>query len=74
MTRRHLIDGKPEARPDSGGATLLDVAQAARVSLATASRVFSTPAMVRDSTAQRVLDAAHKLSFRPNLLGSKLRA
>ncbi|WER47758.1 substrate-binding domain-containing protein [Cupriavidus sp. WKF15] len=65
---------KPEARPDSGGATLLDVAQAARVSLATASRVFSAPGMVRESTAQRVLDAAHKLSFRPNLLGSKLRA
>ncbi|WP_354683875.1 substrate-binding domain-containing protein [Cupriavidus necator] len=54
--------------------TLVDVAEAARVSLATASRVFSHPSMVRDTTAQRVHDAARKLNFRPNLLGSKLRA
>ncbi len=71
MTRRHASDSTTEA---SGGATLLDVAEAAHVSLATASRVFSSPAMVRDSTAQRVREAARRLNFRPNLLGSKLRA
>ncbi|WP_083384481.1 MULTISPECIES: substrate-binding domain-containing protein [Cupriavidus] len=60
--------------PLPGAATLADVAEAARVSLATASRVFSSPALVRDATAQRVLDAARTLRFRPNLLGSKLRA
>ncbi len=58
--------------PDA--ATLADVAQTAGVSLATASRAFNSPALVREGTVQRVLDAARKLSFRPNLLGSKLRA
>ncbi|MFS8973821.1 substrate-binding domain-containing protein [Cupriavidus necator] len=71
MTGRHMPDGKAKA---GSGPTLVDVAQAARVSLATASRVFSHPAMVRDSTAQRVHEAARRLDFRPNLLGSKLRA
>ncbi|RZT39442.1 substrate-binding domain-containing protein [Cupriavidus agavae] len=56
------------------GVTLADVALAAKVSLATASRVFSHPQLVREATAQRVHDAARRLSFRPNLLGAKLRA
>lgn len=58
----------------SNGATLMNVAQAASVSLATASRVFSNPEMVRQDTAERVLRAAGELGFRPNLLGAKLRA
>jgi len=64
----------PQEQPAPGAATLLDVAEAAQVSLATASRVFSSPALVREATARRVLDAARALRFRPNLLGSKLRA
>lgn len=59
---------------DSHGVTLADVAEAARVSLATASRVFSHPQLVRESTARRVHEAAERLSFRPNLLGAKLRS
>ncbi|QET04545.1 substrate-binding domain-containing protein [Cupriavidus pauculus] len=59
---------------DSHGVTLADVADAARVSLATASRVFSHPQLVRESTARRVHEAAERLSFRPNLLGAKLRS
>jgi len=62
------------AVPHDAAATLVDVAQAAGVSLATASRAFNSPGLVRKSTVQRVLDAARELSFRPNLLGSKLRA
>ncbi len=58
----------------SNGATLMNVAQAASVSLATASRVFSNPELVRQDTAERVLRAAGELGFRPNLLGAKLRA
>lgn len=61
------------AEPGSG-VTLADVALAARVSLATASRVFSHPQLVREATAQRVHDAAQRLAFRPNLLGAKLRS
>ncbi|RLK31532.1 substrate-binding domain-containing protein [Cupriavidus plantarum] len=64
----------PRAAADSHGVTLADVAEAARVSLATASRVFSHPQLVRESTARRVHEAAERLSFRPNLLGAKLRA
>jgi DNA-binding LacI/PurR family transcriptional regulator len=71
VNRKDPAGGRPDT---TGGATLIDVAQAARVSLATASRVFSSPHLVRDSTAQRVREAARRLSFRPNLLGSKLRA
>jgi len=56
------------------GVTLADVALAAKVSLATASRAFSHPQLVREATAQRVHEAAKRLSFRPNLLGAKLRA
>ncbi|SOZ16152.1 putative TRANSCRIPTIONal REGULATOR, LacI family [Cupriavidus taiwanensis] len=58
----------------SNGATLVSVARAAGVSLATASRVFSNPELVRQDTAERVLQAAGELGFRPNLLGAKLRA
>ena len=58
----------------SNGATLVNVARAAGVSLATASRVFSNPELVRQDTAERVLQAAGELGFRPNLLGAKLRA
>lgn len=67
-------DRSPTLPDAAGTATLADVAQAAGVSLATASRAFNSPALVREGTVQRVLDAARQLSFRPNLLGSKLRA
>ncbi len=50
------------------------MALAAEVSLATASRVFSHPQLVRETTAQRVHEAARRLAFRPNLLGAKLRS
>ncbi|CAG9184839.1 Catabolite control protein A [Cupriavidus pampae] len=65
----------PTSRPaGESHVTLADVAEAARVSLATASRVFSHPQLVRESTARRVREAAQRLSFRPNLLGAKLRS
>lgn len=72
MTRK-IATLPPSAAP-SNGATLVNVARAANVSLATASRVFSNPALVRKETAERVLRAAGELGFRPNLLGAKLRA
>ncbi len=72
-SRRSVLPSIAAAEPGHG-VTLADVALAAKVSLATASRVFSHPQLVREATAQRVHDAAKRLSFRPNLLGSKLRA
>ncbi|MGY8524474.1 LacI family DNA-binding transcriptional regulator [Paracidovorax citrulli] len=72
MTRRAAAPS-PVATP-ANGATLMSVAKAANVSLATASRVFGNPGLVRQDTAERVLRAAEELGFRPNLLGAKLRA
>ncbi|MBY4897141.1 LacI family DNA-binding transcriptional regulator [Cupriavidus sp. AU9028] len=62
------------ASAPANGTTLMHVAEAAKVSLATASRVFGNPELVRQDTAERVLRAAEELGFRPNLLGAKLRA
>jgi len=45
---------------------LADVARAAGVSLATASRAISEPAMVRDDTRERVLEAAAMLRYVPH--------
>ena len=45
---------------------LADVARAAGVSLATASRALADPAMVRESTRERVRDAAGMLGYVPH--------
>lgn len=75
MSRRSSSPSSRIASAEPGhGVTLADVALAAHVSLATASRVFSHPQLVREATAQRVHEAAQRLNFRPNLLGAKLRA
>lgn len=73
-SRRAVLSPRLASAEAGHGVTLADVALAAKVSLATASRVFSHPQLVREATAQRVHDAAQRLSFRPNLLGAKLRA
>ncbi len=49
-----------------GGPTLTDVARAAAVSLATASRVFSGAATVGPALAARVLEAGQRLGYHPN--------
>jgi len=74
MSRRSAPPQSDADAERGNGVTLADVALAAEVSLATASRVFSHPQLVRESTAQRVHDAARRLAFRPNLLGAKLRS
>jgi len=55
-------------------ATIIDVAQRARVSAATVSRVLNESAPVSEAITRAVLDAAAKLDFRPNLLGRSLRS
>ncbi|MFE6752500.1 LacI family DNA-binding transcriptional regulator [Streptomyces sp. NPDC057684] len=47
-------------------ATLMDVAHAAGVSKATASRALQRPELVAEPTRLRVLDAAQRLGFHPN--------
>ncbi|MFD3475133.1 LacI family DNA-binding transcriptional regulator [Streptomyces sp. NPDC058695] len=53
-------------RQGAAMATLMDVARAAGVSKATASRALQRPELVAEPTRLRVLDAAQRLGFHPN--------
>jgi LacI family transcriptional regulator len=55
-------------------ATLTDVARLAGVSVATASKALNGRSQVRAETRQRVVEAAERLSFRPNQLARGLLA
>jgi hypothetical protein len=61
--------------PDRRPATLRDVAAAARVHPATASRALNpeTRILVSEETARRVTDAAARLGYRPNPVARSLR-
>lgn len=55
--------------------SIVDVAERAGVSIATASRVMSSSAYpVSESTRQKVLKAAHELNYVPNSLARSLKA
>lgn len=58
-----VVESAPMDRRPS---TLADVARAAGVSLSTASRALSEPALVRDDTAERVREAAQMLGYVPH--------
>ncbi|MBO9554355.1 LacI family DNA-binding transcriptional regulator [Cellulomonas sp.] len=63
------------ARTDPARAvTLTDVARLAGVSVATASKALNGRDQVKDSTRQRVVEAAERLSFSPNALARGLLA
>src|ERR1700690_4443817 len=55
-------------------ATLVDVARAAEVSIATVSRVINGRPNVRQDTRARVLEAVAKLQFQPSTLARSFRA
>lgn len=55
-------------------ATLHDVAREAGVSLITASRALSNPAVVSDKTIERVRNAVSKTGYIPNLLAGGLKS
>lgn len=64
------IDAAVRKTRDMGrprGVTIRDVAARASVSVATVSRVFNFPDLVRDDTVSRVLDAARELSYVPHV-------
>ena len=58
--------GSDTGRRDGSGATLRDLAAAAGVSVATASRAFSRPEKVDASTRERILRLADDLRYVPN--------
>lgn len=60
--------------PESGRPTIKDVARAAYVGLATASRALNNGAGVSEETKQRVLSAAQRIGYRPNRAAKNLRA
>lgn len=66
--------GAEEAASRSRSTTLSDVAKAAGVSLATASKALNGRDQVRAETRDRVLRAAERLSFSPNALARSLLA
>ena len=53
--------------------TIQDVAKAAKVSVATVSRVLNNSTLVLPDTKQAVLEAISILNYQPNLLGRNLR-
>jgi LacI family fructose operon transcriptional repressor len=53
--------------------SIKDVAQAAKVSTATVSRVLANNASIRPETRKRVLEAVAQLNYRPNLIARSLR-
>jgi len=64
----------PTEGNDTLSVTLQEVAQAAGVSLATASRALTqSNHPIRPQTRQRVLDLAHSLGYRPNLVARSMR-
>ena len=64
----------PGGDPMSGANRLLDVANAAGVSLRTASRVLNDDPRVADATRQRVRQAMLELRFEPDAMARSLRA
>jgi LacI family transcriptional regulator len=73
-----MATSAPEGAPAAGGrlaaSRLLDVAQAAGVSLRTASRVLNDDPRVAPVTRQRVREAMAELRFEPDAMARSLRA
>lgn len=57
----------------AGGKTIRDVAREAGVSIATVSYVLNNSRNVGAETRERVLDAAHRLAYRPNITARNLK-
>ena len=74
MAQRPFEQGPFEQRPPSGPSRLLDVANAAGVSLRTASRVLNDDPRVAPVTRQRVQAAMLDLRFEPDAMARSLRA
>ena len=56
------------------GVAITDVANQAGVSIATVSRVFNKPSLVRGGTVRKVMDIATMLNYQPDYRGRSLRS
>ena len=72
--KRRRTSGAPRAREEGRPPTLVDVAFAAKVSIATASRAINGQPYVSQDTRDQVLRAADALHFRPSSLARGFRA
>ena len=72
---REVLEGRPQTQAGAARVTLRDVAEVARVTTGTASRVLNpeTRHLVKAETARRVDRAAQKLGYQPNRLARSLR-
>jgi LacI family transcriptional regulator len=60
-------------RPQRGKVTVFDVARKAGVSIATVSRAFTSPEVVREDVRNNVLEIARKLGYSPNAAAKAFR-
>lgn len=59
--------------PDNKKASIKDIADAANVSIAKVSRVLNKSDDVRAKTANKVLESAKKLNYRPDKVARRMR-
>lgn len=71
MAEKHS-KGKRRRRPGSGSATLSDVAEVAKVSEVTVSRVLRNSGYVSAASRERVLAAVDTVGYRPNRIAGAL--
>jgi LacI family transcriptional regulator len=57
---------KPRGKSSEGPFSIQDVADAAKVSIATVSRVLNNPELVAEGTAKKVREVIERLNYKPN--------
>ena len=57
---------KPRGKSSEGPFSIQDVADAAKVSIATVSRVLNNPELVAEATAKKVREVIERLNYKPN--------
>jgi alpha-glucosidase len=73
MTVAEVERGRAKSGPGRSAATLNDVARAADVSRATASRALAGYGRISDATRQHVIETAERLGYRTNALARAVR-
>jgi LacI family repressor for deo operon, udp, cdd, tsx, nupC, and nupG len=69
-----MTDEKRIGGPDTGGASMKQVAERAGVAVSTVSRALANPGRVNEKTRTRILEAAAALGYTPNAAARSLRS